>query len=220
MIRLWRYVRGVVGGWVRSITVNDDTDAALAITQSGSAEGLDSTGRIKATAVAAADDVIVAKGAASHTGDLFQGQDSGGAALFKIEKDGDINSLSAGGHKVAFCFMQSNVAASQGNIPIDVLGLAGNTEYCMPWDGSVIGISVMSNEARTGGTLEVEVTLNGAATGLKVGLDSTYTTRKATTQAKDTDVFGIWARLGVIITTSADWAPTTADIVVTVIVEL
>jgi len=220
MIRLWQYVRGVVGGWVRSITVDDDTDAALTITQNGSAEGIDSKGRIKATAVAAADDVIVAKEAASHTGDLFQGQASGGSALFKIEKDGDINSLSAGGHKVNFSFFQTNVAANQTAVTIEILGMVGSTVRPVSYAGSILAVLIVTNEARTAGTASVEVFINDVATGLTATLDAGHVAWAYTTQAKDTDAFAAGGWITVKITTSADWAPVTADIVVTVVVEM
>jgi len=255
MIRLWQFVRGVVGGWVRSITVNDGSPG-LAITQSGSGDGLkidtaSSTllrlvrsgdrfvvtygnptqisgpgngfqinGCIVAVGSDANRDVLTVKGAASQVEPLFEGQNSGGTALFRIESNGDINSLSAGGHKQSFGFMRQNVAASQNAVPIDVLGLAGNAEIVMPFAGSVLGIGVASNAARTGGTLAVDVTINGVATGLQAQLDASNTQYHSATQPKDTDAFSAGARLGVKITTSADWAPTTADIVVTVIVEM
>lgn len=254
---MWQFVRGVVGGWVRSITVSD-TDPGLTITQSGSGDGLkvDTTGgsttilrlvrngdrfvvsygnpaqiagpgngfQINGCLIAVSSDanrdVLMVKGAASQVGPLFEGQSSGGTALFRIESDGDINSLNAGGHKQSFGFMQQNVSASQSAVAMDVLGLEGNTEVVMPFAGSVLGIGVASNAARTSGTLTVDVTVNGVAMGLEAQLDASNTQYHSATQAKDTDDFNAGDRLGVKITTSADWAPTTADIVVTVIVEM
>lgn len=115
-------------------------------------------------------------------------------------------------------FMQSNVAASQSAVALDVLGLSGNTEYTMDLDGSVIGISIASNDARTGGTLTVDATVNGTATGLQSVLDGTNTTYHYATQIPETDTFSVGDRLGVDITTDGSWAPVTADIVVSVIV--
>jgi len=125
----------------------------------------------------------------------------------------------ARGHPYALSFMQSDVAASQTDVALDVLGLAGNTEYTVPLDGSVIGISIASNDARTGGTLTVDVTVNGTKTGLQAVLDGTNTQYHYATQTKDTDTVSAGDRIGVKITTDASWAPTTADIVVTVWVE-
>lgn len=165
-------------------------------------------------------EALAVRGASSQVSDLLQLQNSGGTALFKVESDGDINSLSAGGHKQGFGFMQQNVAASQSAVQIDVLGLAGNMEIVMPFAGSVLGIGVASNAARTGGTLTVDVTIDGTATGLQATLDGTNTQYHSATQAKDADAFSAGDRLGVKITTDADWTPSAADVVVTVIVEM
>jgi len=115
-------------------------------------------------------------------------------------------------------FMQSDVAANQTAVALDVLGLSGNTEYTMDLAGSVIGISIAGNAARSAGTLTVDVTINGTATGLQAILNETNTTYHYATQVMETDTFSAGNRLGVDITTDGSWAPVTADIVVTVIV--
>jgi len=132
---------------------------------------------------------------------------------------GDISA--AGGFKQPFSFMKIDVADEQTAVAMDALGLAGNTEYVMPYAGSVIAISIASNDARTAGTLTVDVTVDGAATGLQAVLDDDPTTYAYTVQAKDTDTFTAGQRLGVDITTDAAWEPdATPDIVVVVIVEM
>ena len=118
-----------------------------------------------------------------------------------------------------FNFMQANVAASQTAVAIDVLGLVGNTEYVMDGPGSIIGISVASNDARTAGTLTVDATINGTVTGLQAVLDGTNTQYHYATQLVDADTFVAGNRVGVKITTDAAWLPTTADIVVVITVE-
>lgn len=84
--------------------------------------------------------------------------------------------------------------------------------------GSITGIIVKSNEARTAGTATFEVTKNGTGTGLTAVLDGTNTTLKASNQAPGTDTFVAGDEIGVTITT-AGWTPTTADIRVAVEVE-
>ena len=116
-----------------------------------------------------------------------------------------------------FNFMQSNVAATQTNVALDVLGLAGNTAYLMPFSGSVIGISVASNAARTGGTLTVEAMIDTDGTGLTAVLDATNTQYHYNTQDALAGRFTRNQRIGARITTTGTWTPTTADIVVTVI---
>jgi len=118
---------------------------------------------------------------------------------------------------ISYCFMQSDVAASQTDIALNVLGLSGNTEIVVPKDGSVIGISIASNDARTAGTLTVDITVNGTKTGLQAILDGTNSQYHYATQAMRTDEFSAGDRIGVKITTDGDWAPVIADIVVNVL---
>ncbi|MCK4248663.1 MAG: hypothetical protein KAX15_02680 [Candidatus Omnitrophica bacterium] len=121
---------------------------------------------------------------------------------------------------VSHHFMQEDVAASQSAVAIPVLGLAGNTEIVMPKAGSITGISIASNEARTAGTLTVDITVNGTVTGLQAVLDGTNTQYHYETQARRTDTFSAGDRIGVKITTDAAWLPITADIVVMVLTEI
>lgn len=90
-------------------------------------------------------------------------------------------------------------------------GAAFPNVWIAPRAGSVTGVVVKSNAARTAGTLTVEVYKNGAGTGLTAVLDGTNTTVKATTQAMDLDAFVAGDELDVRVTT-AGWTPTTADI--------
>jgi hypothetical protein len=116
--------------------------------------------------------------------------------------------------------MRENVAASLTDDSCAILGLSGNAEYVLPFAGSVVGISVASNALRTGGVAAVEAAINGVGTGLTTQINAGNTLYNSSTQAKDTDSFGAGARLGVFLTTDAAWAPTTADFVITVIVEM
>jgi len=149
-------------------------------------------------------------------GDLAVGNDIN--VLGGINVGNDISA--AGGFKQGYSFYQSSVAASQTNIQIDILGLSGNTEILLPYAGSVLAIAVASNDARTAGTLTVDATINGTATGLQAVLDASNTTYHCATQAKDSDTFSAGDRLGVEITTDGSWAPTTANIVVSVTIEM
>lgn len=121
---------------------------------------------------------------------------------------------------VSHHFAQPNVAAGQTAVAIPVLGLATNTEIVLPRKGSVTGISIASNEARTGGSLTVDVLINGAATGLQAILDATNTQYHFATQVGEVDTFVAGDRLGVAITTDAGWLPTTADVVICMLVEV
>ena len=114
-------------------------------------------------------------------------------------------------------FYQDNVAANQSDV---VLMFGGANGYILaPFRGSIVGISVVSNAARSAGTLVVEAYAGTTATGLKATLDGTNTTFHYATQQVKLDNFSEGSLLSAQITTSADWAPTTADIAVTLWIE-
>lgn len=115
-------------------------------------------------------------------------------------------------------WVQDNVAISQTAVTLGLLGDATRTALSRVRAGSVTGVVVRSNEACTAGTATVEVTINGTGTGLTAQLNTTDTLFKVATQAAGLDTYAAGDQIGVIITTSADWAPTTADI--TVLAEL
>ena len=222
MIRLWQVIEGVINGVLRTISVTDNSDAALTITQSGTAEALKLVGGKIEVGVQEGMKLTGYNTLLTMTSSqirlLTHGNDD--LKLGAINLDWNRDLKAAGGFKQGYCFMQSNVPASQSAVALDVLGLTGNTEIVVPYAGSVMGISIASNAPRTAGTLTVDATVNGTATGLQAVLDATNTQYHQTTQAKDTDAFSEGDRLGVKITTDANWAPETADIVVTVIVEM
>ena len=132
-----------------------------------------------------------------------------------------VNDINApGGFKMPFSFWQKDAPAGQTAFALDVLSNTNSqTQFPMGYAGSVVGIAVTSSEPRTAGTLTVEATVNGTGTGLTAALDATNTTTDVTTQAKDTDAFASGDLLGVDMTTTAGWSPSSADLVVTVYVE-
>jgi hypothetical protein len=104
------------------------------------------------------------------------------------------------------------VCVDRPNSTVDAITV---TDEIMPWDFEVVGVSVQANTARTGGTLTVDVTIDGTVTGLQAALDATNTTRDTGTQVRGSDVASAGSRVGVKLTTSS-WTPTTADITATV----
>lgn len=115
---------------------------------------------------------------------------------------------------------QNNVAASQTAVVLTRgPGPSAGNVWVAPRAGNLVQVRVWSNEARTAGTLTVEVYLNGVATGLTAVLNATDTTFKATAQ-DPADPFVAGDRLDIRITTDGTWAPTTADIVAGLMVEL
>lgn len=124
----------------------------------------------------------------------------------------DLNA--AGGYRQSVDgWYQDDVAASQAAVALSRAAAGAlPTKWIAPRDGSITGLWVKSNEARTAGTLTVDVYLDGVATGLQAVLDGTSTTFTAPTQAKDVDAFTAGQELDIRITTDGSWAPTTADI--------
>lgn len=117
--------------------------------------------------------------------------------------------------KYPILFMQDDVAASQSAVALLIAG-ATPVEIGVPWTGSIVGISVLSDAARSAGTLTVDATVNGSTTGLQAVLDVDNTTIHYASQAKDVDTFVAGDAIGVKITTDAGWLPTSANIVVLV----
>lgn len=122
--------------------------------------------------------------------------------------------------KIAHAFYRVDAAADLAAVALNASGPITNgvTEIEMPWAGSIVGISVVSNDARTAGTLTVDATINGTVTGLQAVLNGDNTTHHSGVQAIDTDAFAAGDRLGVKITTDSGWLPITADVVVIVYV--
>lgn len=125
----------------------------------------------------------------------------------------------AGKHtfKIAHIFTQDDVADSQSAVALLVAG-STPTEIEMPWAGSIVGISILSNDSRTAGSCIVDATINGVATGLQAILNASNADHHSAVQAIAVDAFSAGDRIGVDITTDAGWLPVTADIVVVVYV--
>lgn len=125
------------------------------------------------------------------------------------------------GQLVPFLFGQDAVADSQSAVAMNIMETTATTstlpvtEYVIPWDFEIVGIAIVSSEARTAGTLTVDATIDGTVTGLTAVLDGTNTTRDTGTQVRGSDAGVAGSRIGVKLTT-ASWTPTTADVAVVV----
>lgn len=115
-------------------------------------------------------------------------------------------------------FQRANLAAALTNSQLDrVTGVPVSETMAFP--GSVVGITVASGDARTAGSATFTVFKNGSSVGLSAALDATNTQYAYATQATGLDTFVAGDRLDIRVTTTADWAPTTADVNASVIVE-
>lgn len=132
-----------------------------------------------------------------------------------------IERVIAKGQLLSFLFAQDAIADSQSAVAMNIMETTATTstlpitEYVIPWDFELVGVAVMSSEARTAGTATVDATIDGTVTGLQAILDGTNTTRDTGTQFRGLDVGTAGQRIGVKLTT-ASWTPTTADIAVVV----
>lgn len=125
----------------------------------------------------------------------------------------------AAGQLVPITFTQDAVADAQSAVAMNLVEVAGAaltvTEVQMPWPVDLVGISLVSDSARTAGTLTVDATINGTVTGLQAVLDATNTTRHYARQPRGSDRGVAGDRIGVKLTT-ASWTPVTADVVAVV----
>lgn len=127
----------------------------------------------------------------------------------------------AKGQVIPYLFTQDAVADAQSAVAMNILETSATTstlpvtEYVIPWDFEIVGISVSSSEARTAGTLTVDATINGTVTGLQAALNATDTLRDTGVQVRGSDVGVAGDRIGVKLTT-ASWTPVTADVAVVV----
>ena len=130
----------------------------------------------------------------------------------------DFNRLLAGLSEVAFRirfgmfvalpFSHPNVAASQTNLEIyrgsgaDVALL----RTVAPFDGSMVGITARTENARTAGQCAVHPSLNGAVKNLEALIDVTNTQKHYATQLPQVETFSAGDELGVMLTTDGTWA--------------
>lgn len=118
-------------------------------------------------------------------------------------------------HQVIDGWYQDNVTASQTNV--ELTRSAGRWHAIRA--GSVTGVSVKSTEARTAGTLTVDVFKNtglsgaaGSSLGFALTLDGTATSFNTSFQTRDQVQFNAGDELYAVVTTTGAWTPTTADI--------
>lgn len=156
----------------------------------------------------------------THTVDLSlqSGNTIANGAAGTITIDSDVDATGGYQHQLTSWY-QDNVVANQAAVVLNMDGNASRAEVPSVKAGSIIGIAVYSNEARTAGTLTVDATIDGSVTGLQAVLDVTNTQTHTATQARAADAFTAGQRIGIKITTDAGWLPVTADITAVVLVE-
>lgn len=141
-----------------------------------------------------------------------------------------LEGITSRGQLLAFNFSQSDVAASQSAVAMnvaevrdtaatadDVLAVTG---YYIPFDYEIVAVTASASTAATGGTALFQATIDGTAqTSAAVTIDSATAaiSQKAAAKIKRDTVRGAYNTvLGVKLTTPAGWTPITADVVCTV----
>lgn len=108
---------------------------------------------------------------------------------------------------------QDNVTANQTDVLLTRLVGAAPDAWIAPRAGRIVSVWVYSSEARSAGTLTIEVFKNGTQFGtVSVSLNATYTTFDVRYVKRQTLPFAAGDRLDLRITTDGSWAPTTADV--------
>lgn len=112
------------------------------------------------------------------------------------------------GNVVGYMFSQPNCTASQTNVDL-YRASGGDTALLFtvaPWAGSVVGLAVRVENARSAGTLTVKWTLGGAEQTLSVTIDGTNSQKHVATQLPGVETFALKDELGVSVTTDGTWA--------------
>lgn len=105
----------------------------------------------------------------------------------------------------------ANVAANQDGTAVPAT--ANGDVWVVPWDGHIIGIAAYANDAVTAGTVLFKPTVGGTEDAdLGVTLDTTNTQALSAKVPAISVPFTANSQIGVVYDSSADFAPTTADV--------
>lgn len=142
------------------------------------------------------------------------------------------NIAAMGGYKVAFVYAHGD--QSSASLTNSVMPVAGTTRPSdsgsgiayqrVPFKGSVIGVAIGASTALTAGTATAEATILRAGdvvfgTGLTTVLSSSSPQYNAAQRERDLSTFTAVEAVGCRLTTNAAFAPVTAELVCTVIIE-
>ena len=128
-----------------------------------------------------------------------------------LDVTGDIKAGGGFKHMIGD-WRQADCTASQAAVALPLVGGdADITGIPMPTAGSIVGVTMICEAARTAGSCSIAPTIAGtAATGLAALLNSNASSAVAT-KAKDSTgcTFTAGQVIGVKVTTSSDWAAAT-----------
>ena len=142
-------------------------------------------------------------------------------SVFTVQGNGDVVSSGGGFRQVIDGWFQAAVPKNQTAVTLSrhSSGTGDATGWLAPRDGSVTSVVAKVRPARATGTLKAEVYRNGVATGLITELNGQNRVHSAGRKVKDAVAFQGGDELDVRITTRG-WAPTEANLRVSVEVEI
>ena len=123
-----------------------------------------------------------------------------------------------------FEFYQDNVAANQTDVELNAAG-GTQTHYLALRAGFVISFGASLNDDRTAGTATFVPAINGTPISTSLVPEATIEINATDTRLKISDLpqalatsFVAGNRLSIKVTTDSSWAPTTADVVASMLV--
>lgn len=117
---------------------------------------------------------------------------------------------------VALVFGATNVPDAAGNA---FASEPTSLEYVMPWDGSVVAISVAHNAALVGGTITWQPTINGTGNTVMTAVTDSSNQRARNKTNVGKVPFKAGDRIGISWTKTGTVSPTTSDVAALLFVE-
>lgn len=114
---------------------------------------------------------------------------------------------------VKFSFSEANLAASQTNTDIPVVG-ADHTAYLLPFDGYIVGYVIGKSAAHSAGSLDFDINISGTST-LTIAADTASVYASINTPDEP---FSAGQTLGVDYTSDGSLDATTVDVVIDIYV--
>ena len=155
------------------------------------------------------------------SGCLSEGHSGGDPNNYALQKkDDNRGGGMIHGTTASYTFAITDIADEQTDENFDALGISGNIEFTAPHGGSIVGLDVALNDARTAGTLTVTPAVNGTAdTDIQIVFDGTPSQYGRDSAFKGRVPFDIDDRISLEYTTDAPWEPdASVDAVATITV--
>lgn len=139
---------------------------------------------------------------------------SAGGVVKAMAGTGTLTLASTVGTTFVATWMEDNVPKNATNVQMTIAHQPIHPETTLPYGGSIVAVTIASDGAVTGGTLDVEVTKNGVGTGFKVTLNSASAAPAnqylTATQAAGVTTFNANDRIGLQYTTPGTYLPNNA----------